>query len=160
MGLRARWGFPRVVDKTSGTVRGGRPLGIRVHSRSFAVSPAGVEVYAWIWDMARHLDTAPDFFVFQRRSCGESRELLSPGGRFENSPAVHCRVQIGHSRSPAGTAECSECHASVLIPIHGAAVRSSLRDLMLYHYIPTLERVGYSQISLRETAAESPVLFD
>src|SRR6266545_3638605 len=29
----------------------------------------------------------------------------SPGGRFENSPAVHCRVRIGHYASPEGTAE-------------------------------------------------------
>ena len=39
--------------------------------------------------------------------------LLSPGGSFENSPAVHCRVQIRHPTSPEGTAEFIERHASV-----------------------------------------------
>ena len=45
------------------------------------------------------------------------RPVPSPGGRFENSPAVHCRVQIRHSTSPEGTAESTECHASVPVPI-------------------------------------------
>src|SRR5213594_5003738 len=39
-----------------------------------------------------------------------ARLFPSPGGRLENSPAVHCRVWIRRATSPEGTAESSECH--------------------------------------------------
>jgi len=46
--------------------------------------------------------------------------------------------------------------SSIQIPI--LVIRPSLRDSMLQLHDPTLERVGYSQISLRETAEELPWL--
>jgi len=55
---------------------------------------------------------------------------FSPGGRFENSPAVHCRVPKRQSTSPEGTAESTECHASVPISIFVAVIQPSLRDWM------------------------------
>ena len=88
------------------------------------------------------------------------RRLPSPGGRFENSPAVHCRVPMRHPRSPEGTAESSECHESVPIPILVAEIQPSLWNSMSLFDNPTLERVGCSQISLRETPDEQPLLFE
>src|SRR5437867_2978818 len=87
------------------------------------------------------------------------RGFLSPGGRFENSPAVHCRVQIGESTSPEGTAETSQCLWSIAIPILVEVIQPSLRDSTLLVHRPTLERVGYYQFSLREKAKERPELF-
>ena len=63
------------------------------------------------------------------------RPSPSPGGRFENSPAVHCRVPRRAPTSPEGTAEGSECPASVPRPILVAEIHPSLFDN------PTLERV-------------------
>ena len=85
---------------------------------------------------------------------------FSSGGRFENSPAVHCRVQVRHPTRPEGTDESIECCASVQLPIFVAGTRPSLRDSILLFDKPILERVGYSQISLRETAVEQPLLFE
>src|SRR6266487_1905436 len=81
-----------------------------------------------------------------------SRQFPSPGGRIENSPAVHCRVQFRHLIRPGGTDEFIPCHASVPIPMDVSVIQPSLRDSMPLFDNPTLERVGYSQISLRETA--------
>ena len=88
------------------------------------------------------------------------RRFPSPGGRFENSPAVHCRVPMQYPTSPEETAESSECHASVHRPILVGEIQPSLRDSMSLFDNPTLERVGYSQISLRETPDEQPLLFE
>ena len=87
------------------------------------------------------------------------RGYPSPGGRTENSPAVHCRVEMPDRTSPEGTTESIECLASG--PSTGLAgeIRPSLRDSMPQFDNPTLERVGYSRISLRETADEQPFLF-
>ena len=41
-----------------------------------------------------------------------------------------------------------------------AEIQPSLRDSMSLFDNPTLERVGYSQISLRETPDEQPLLFE
>src|SRR6266496_1332233 len=87
--------------------------------------------------------TLPPIFPTTRDAEAGRSAKLSPGGRFENSPAVHCRVEFRHFTSPVGTAESSERHASVPIPIYGAAPQPSLRDLMPLLHIPTLERVGY-----------------
>src|SRR6266496_521006 len=38
--------------------------------------------------------------------------FTSPGGRFDNSPAVHCRVQVRVWIRPEGTVESSECNTS------------------------------------------------
>src|SRR2546428_1430805 len=85
--------------------------------------------------------------------------LLSPGGRFENSPAVYCRVQIQHSTSPEGTAESGECPGSFHIFDFVVMIQPSLRDSIFSVHYPTLERVGYCQLSLREKAKEHPELF-
>jgi len=58
--------------------------------------------------------------------------------------------------SPEGTAESSEFPASVPVPIIVAMIRPSLRDLMPLFHSPTVERVGYYQISLREMADKPP----
>src|SRR5213594_975562 len=87
------------------------------------------------------------------------RDLPTPGGRLENSPAVHCPVQVGESTSPEGTAEISQCLWSIPIPILMEVIQPSLRDSMLPGHGPTLERVGYSQFSLREKAKGCPELF-
>ena len=66
-----------------------------------------------------------------------------------------------HRTSPEGTAEPIECDACVHIPIPVAEIQPSLRDAMSLFNIPTLERVGYSQISLRETTADvQPILIE
>ena len=39
-------------------------------------------------------------------------QCSSPGGRFDNSPAVHCRVQIRVWIRPDGTTESRDCYAS------------------------------------------------
>ena len=81
------------------------------------------------------------------------RLFLSPEGRFENSPAVHCRVQYRYFISPEGTVE------SPLV-FYGRSdskdvvVQPSLRDESPFSFNPTLESVGYSRFSLRETAGE------
>ena len=79
---------------------------------------------------------------------------FSPGGSIENSPAVHCRVQIRRYPSPEGAVEISECEVSVPFPIFMALIQPSLRDLILLLPGPTPEGVGYSHFSLRETADE------
>src|SRR5436309_15435324 len=71
------------------------------------------------------------------------RRFPSPGGRFENSPAAYCRVQIRLRISPEGTAESLEL------------IQPSLRDGKSFYRSPTLERVGYCQISLREMGDET-----
>jgi hypothetical protein len=71
-----------------------------------------------------------------------SREF-SPGERSENSPAVHCRVQVCCRISLEGTVEFVEL------------IQPSLRDGTFLLRRPTLERVGYFQFSLREMADES-----
>src|SRR5206468_13107842 len=80
--------------------------------------------------------------------------------RLENSPAVHCRVQFRNSNSPEGTAESSVYHATVPIPVCMATTRPSLRDSILLFGNPSLDSVGYSRISLREMAAQEPLVFD
>src|SRR5258705_9366633 len=83
---------------------------------------------------------------------------VSPGGRFETSPAVHCRVGMRYPIRPEGTGESIECLGFVLIPRHAAAILPSLRDLLPLFDHPTLERVGYCQFSLREMATDPSVV--
>ena len=80
----------------------------------------------------------------------EVNTQFSPGGRFDNSPAVHCRVQARDSARPEGTHESIESHGCVRGRFLVAAFQPSLRDLLSLLDKPTLERVGYFQISLRE----------
>ena len=42
----------------------------------------------------------------------------SPGGRFENSPAVDCRVRMSDCISPAGTAESPNVLRQLLLSVH------------------------------------------
>ena len=78
----------------------------------------------------------------------------SPGGRFENSPAVDCRVRMNPRISPAGTAESPMSYVSSYCLFRTKdrprMAQPSLRDFGYLLPNPTLERVGYSQISLRE----------
>jgi hypothetical protein len=90
----------------------------------------------------------------------DADDEASPGGRFENRPAVDCRVRICGCMSPEGTAESIAGHMSVPITVEtpdrvrGAVfvggIQPSLRDSMPFVHQPTLERVGYSRFSLRE----------
>src|SRR6266496_3192661 len=82
----------------------------------------------------------------------------SPGGRFENSPAVHCRVSIRCCISPEGTVEYLRWLTSASISIDVGVIQPSLRDGTILIQSPTLERVGYFQISLREIANGCSVL--
>jgi hypothetical protein len=86
------------------------------------------------------------------------RRFPSPEGRFENSPAVHCRVRIPCCISPEGTVESIGCLAPAPIPTLVAVFQPSLRDGRSLSHSSTLESVGYSQISLREMAEESSAL--
>jgi hypothetical protein len=88
----------------------------------------------------------------------EANTRFSPGGRFENSPAVHCRVQRRYPARPEGTDEFFECYGSIRNPFLAAEFQPSLRDWMSLFDKPTLSRVGYFQISLREMAAASSAL--
>ena len=74
--------------------------------------------------------TAPRISPSSRDAEAGSAGEFSPGGRFENSPAVHYRVHIRQSTSPGGTAESAECHATVPIPILVSVIQPSLRDSM------------------------------
>ena len=99
----------------------------------------------------------------RRDACHRSLDMLgrripSPGGRFENSPAVHCRVRMRHPTRPEGTDESIECHESVHTPVLMAEIQPSLRDVLPLIENPTLEKVRYSQFSLREKAHETSVL--
>src|SRR3989442_402226 len=86
------------------------------------------------------------------------RRFASPGGRFENSPAVHCRDRIRYCLSPEGTVECLGRFAAAPVPTDVGVVQPSLRDERFLSHNPTLESVGYSQISLREMSDESTAL--
>ncbi len=63
----------------------------------------------------------------------------SPGGRFENSPAVRCRVRIRHSTSPEGTAETIECDVFVPIPILWQQFSRPFGTRFPYSTIPPLK---------------------
>ena len=51
----------------------------------------------------------------------------SPGGRFENSPAVDCRVRMSDCTSPAGTAESPNVARELLLSVQdkGSSANSS-----------------------------------
>ena len=72
------------------------------------------------------------------RGEGESNCLL-PDGRSDNSPVVHCWVRVGDCLSPAGTDESP--------PMSCVGSQPSLRDVGCLLRDPTLQRVGYCQIS-------------
>src|SRR6266540_174149 len=66
--------------------------------------------------------------------------LLSPGGRIENSPAVHCRVQRDIKQSPEGTAETIECHASILTPFFAQRFSRPFGTRGSFGLVPALKR--------------------
>ena len=88
----------------------------------------------------------------------EANTQFSPGGRFENSPVVHCRVQVPHPARPEGTDESIKWHGSIRTAGHAAEFLPSLRDWMFLFEKPTLEKVGYFQVFLREMEVASSAL--
>ena len=91
----------------------------------------------------------------------------SPGGRFENSPLFQGWVRKEGAPSPEGTVELlpqitlvvsdftllqqgEKLFLKTPLPVMLLLVQPSLRDLFHREFEPTLERVGYSRISLRE----------
>ena len=102
----------------------------------------------------RSADEAPFFLPAGLTGVWTYWPPSSSGGRFENSPAVDCRVRIGDCISPAGTAESPMSYASSYCLFRTkdrpGIVQPSLRDFGYLLPNPTLERVGYSRISLRE----------
>ena len=125
----------------------------------------------WTFYVRRFL-TAPGVWTFSSPVLRPMRpgEAPSPGGRFENSPAFQGWVQVGKISSPVGTAERTErpqgsgrsvikCtgpwSAQYGPEVAGKGPRPqpyqpSLRDAGFAHLRPSLERLGYSQVSLRE----------
>jgi len=60
---------------------------------------------------------------------------------------------------PKGRMNSSNIMRHFILPFFVLETQPSLRDSMPLFGNPTLERVGYSQISLRETANDSAFLF-
>ena len=74
-----------------------------------------------------------------RKKYGACFPSPSPGGRIENSPAVHCRVQMRFITSPEGTADSSagRFDAEILFMVGG--IQPSLRDSISVLDHPTLK---------------------
>src|SRR6266498_1588526 len=124
---------------------------IRVYSCPFVVQKVSVRFRA---PSASEWQILPTLVAPAGNSCRclirqQGRRFPSPGGRFENSPAVDCRVQNRNASSPEGTAESSECHSSNCLLIDVAAIQPCLRDGRPWDIEPSVETLGYFQRSLR-----------
>jgi hypothetical protein len=64
----------------------------------------------------------------------------SPGGRNENSPAVHCRERIGVDRVPKGRLNAP----------FWVGFQPSHRDSIRFQHPPNVETLGYCRMSLRD----------
>jgi hypothetical protein len=98
---------------------------------------------------------------------GPTDVAISPEGRFESSPAFQGWDPVEVNSSPGGTAEgqrlpCDSFYKFDLAPpqqfyaeeaVETPSDLPSLRDLGSLNFDPSLERLGYSQISLREKQA-------